>query len=161
MTNKLTALCGSIFLLGAITVNCALAQGNNDGGGRLAGTWDAEVTIVNCQTGAAITGFRSTASFNQGGTYVGITGGTSPAERSPELGVWRHLNGNRYQFRFKAYHAPGGGVPVFYDIVTHEIRLDRDNLNYTSAGTSVRYSMSGDLIFSGCSTAVGSRFTLE
>ena len=131
------------------------------GGGRLAGTWDAAVNITNCANGTVITSFASIAAFNQGGTYVGITGGTSPAERSPEIGVWKHLGDNRYQFRFKAYHAPGGGMPIFYDIVTHEIQLDPDNQNYTSTGTATRYTMAGVQIFSGCSTAVGKRMTLD
>lgn len=135
--------------------------GQSMGGGRLAGTWDAAVNITNCATGSVIASFASTAAFNQGGTYVGITGGTSPAERSPEIGVWKHIGENRYQFRFKTYHAPGGGVPIFYDIVTHEITLDADNLNYTSAGTATRYNMAGIQIFSGCSTAVATRMTLD
>lgn len=135
--------------------------GQSTGGGRLAGAWDAAVNITNCATGAVITSFKSTAAFNQGGTYVGITGGLSPAERTPEIGVWKHLEDNRYQFRFKTYHAPGGGIPVFYDVVTHEIELDPDNLNYVSAGTATRYTMAGVQIFSGCSTAVGTRMTLD
>lgn len=161
MKNKLATLSRSIFLIAAVTVSCAFAQGKNEGGGRLAGTWDAAVNITNCSTGNVITTFKSIAAFNQGGTYVGITGGTSPAERSTEVGVWTHLAGDRYQFRFKVYHSPGGvGAPSFYDIVTHEIELDPDNLNYTSAGTATRYTMAGNVVFSGCSTAVGSRFTL-
>ena len=161
MKNKLATLFGSILLLGAVTVSCAFAQGKNERGGRLAGTWDAAVNITNCSTGAVITSFSSIAAFNQGGTYVGITGGTSPAERSPEIGFWSHLGGNRYQFRFKTYHSPGGvGAPTFYDIVTHEINLDPDNLSYTSAGTATRYNRAGVVIFSGCSTAVGSRFSI-
>ncbi|HKX83125.1 MAG TPA: hypothetical protein VJL58_02805, partial [Pyrinomonadaceae bacterium] len=65
-------------------------------------------------------------------------------------------------FRFKAYRtAPGGGIPIFYEIVTHDIELDADNLNYTSAGTATRYNLAGVPIFSGCSTAVGKRMLLD
>lgn len=158
MRQKFTLLLMTMVGVQIFSIGCL---GQSVGGGRLAGTWDAAVTITNCATGAVITGFKSTAAFNQGGTYVGITGGTSPAERTAEIGVWRHIGENRYQFRFKTYHAPGGGVPMFYDIVTHEIELDSDNQNYTSAGTATRYSMAGGQIFSGCSTAVGTRMTLN
>jgi len=138
--------------------------GQSMGGGRLAGTWDAAVQITDCATGTPIPNipsFKSTAAFNQGGTFVGITGGTAPSERSSEIGVWKHLEGDRYQFRFKAYRtAPGGGLPMFYEIVTHEVELDADNLNYTSAGTATRYNMAGVQVFSGCSEAVGTRMVL-
>lgn len=150
----LTMVTGQLLAIGCF--------GQSMGGGRLAGTWDAAVNITNCTTGAVITSFKSTAAFNQGGTYVGITGGMAPAERTSEIGVWKHISGNRYQFRFKTYHAPGGGVPIFYDVVTHEIELDSDNLNYTSSGTATRYTIaSGQIVFSGCSTAVGTRMTLD
>ncbi|HTH51129.1 MAG TPA: hypothetical protein VL501_04305 [Pyrinomonadaceae bacterium] len=134
---------------------------SSGGGGRLTGSWDAIVSITNCSTGAIITTFPSTAAFSQGGTYVGITGGASPAERTAEIGVWRHIGDNRYQFKFKTYHSPSGGPATFFDIVTHEITLDADNLTYTSAGTATRYNMAGVQIFSGCSTSVGRRMTLD
>ncbi|CAN5405195.1 hypothetical protein BH18ACI1_BH18ACI1_15280 [soil metagenome] len=38
------------------------------GGGRLEGTWDAQVTIRICQTGAAIRTFASIGTFMYGGT---------------------------------------------------------------------------------------------
>lgn len=158
MKNKLTLMFAAIATIQVFTIACF---GQSSGGGRLAGTWDAAVDITNCGSGAVIASFKSTAAFNQGGTYVGITGGMAPAERTSEIGVWKHLGDNRYQFRFKTYHAPGGGVPMFYDVVTHEIELDSDNLNYTSAGTATRYTMAGAQVFSGCSKAVGARMTLD
>lgn len=158
MIQKFTLLLLAMVTGQLLSIGC---YGQSMGGGRLAGTWDAEVNITNCSTGSVIASFASTAAFNQGGTYVGITGGTSPAERSPEIGIWKHIGANRYQFRFKTYHAPGGGVPIFYDIVAHEITLDPDNLNYSSVGTATRYTMAGVQIFSGCSMAVGTRMTFD
>ena len=160
MNNKLAAFCGSIFLLGAITVNCAFAQGQSDGGGRLVGTWDALVTIVNCETGAPGPSFQSTANFNQGGTFTGITSGNPPANRTPEIGIWRHTNKSNYVFRFKAYLFNPAGVPVAYQIVTHQIELGADDLSYTSTGGVQIFSMNGIQTGSGCSTSVGSRLTL-
>lgn len=162
MKRKITMLLLTMVTGQLLSIGCF---GQSMGGGRLAGTWDATVTITNCATGAPIPNvpsFKSTAAFNQGGTFVGITGGTAPAERTAEVGVWKHLGDNRYQFKFKAYHAPGGGIPTVYDIVTHEIELDADNLNYTSAGTAARFNIvTGAQVFSGCSTAVGTRMTLD
>lgn len=147
--------------IGLVFIAACSVDGQSMGGGRLAGTWDAAVDITNCATGAVITSFKSTASFNQGGTFTGITAGFPPAKRSPELGVWKHIGDNRYQFRFKTYHVLFGEQVTHYDIVTHEVKLDPDNLNYTSAGTSTRYTLAGEVVFSGCSSAVGTRMTLD
>ena len=133
----------------------------NDGGGRLAGTWDAEVTIRNCATGDAIVSFLSTANFNQGGTFSGITSGTPPTLRTSERGIWRHVNGNLYRFRFKAYLYNAAAMAIGYQIITHDVELDDDNLNYTSAGTTRVFDLTGVQIGSGCSSAVGTRMTLD
>ena len=132
-----------------------------NGGGRLAGTWDAAVSITNCATGDVITTFQSTASFNPGGTTTGITSGTPPASRSPEIGVWAHVQENTYAFRFKAYVFNAAGAPIAYQIVTHTIQLAKDNLNYTSAGDAKIFAMNGTQIGAGCSSAVGIRMLLD
>jgi hypothetical protein len=148
-------------VLGLATLQVAASAQQSSGGGRLAGTWDALVTIRNCATGDAITSFLSTANFNQGGTYSGITSGSSPTVRTSERGIWEHVNGNIYRFRFRAYLYNPAAVAVAYQIVTHDVELDESNMNYTSSGTSDVFDMSGNPISSGCSTTVGSRMTLE
>ena len=132
-----------------------------DGGGRLAGTWDTVVSIRNCETGDVLSTFQSTGSFHQGGTFSGITSGTPPPLRSPEAGVWAHDLGDSYSFRFKAYLFNATGAPVAYQIITHAIELDKDNLNYVSAGTVKIYNMTGMQIGAGCSSAVGTRMVLD
>ena len=62
-------------VIAAMTSQTGVAQ-SNVGGGRLAGTWEAVVTVRNCATGGAITSFQSVAAFQQGGTFNGVTGGT-------------------------------------------------------------------------------------
>ena len=42
----------------------------NGGGGRLEGTWDARVSITNCQTGTVIRSFDSIGIFMSGGTML-------------------------------------------------------------------------------------------
>lgn len=144
-------------------VSVAIVNAQDSGGGRLAGAWDAAVTIRNCETGAPIRTFLSLATFNQGGTFSGITSGIPPAPvtRSPELGVWKHIRGDHYAFRFKAFLFDAAGVPTGYQVVTHEVLLDADNLNYTSAGGVQIFNMAGTQGGTGCSTAVGTRMVLE
>ena len=141
----------------------AFAQSDDQffGRGRLVGTWDAAVTIRNCDTGDAIRSFQSVGSFNQGGTFSGITSGSPPTARTSERGIWKHLWGHRYRFQFKAYLYNPEAVAIGYQIVTHDLQLDRDNLNYTSSGVTQIFNMEGAETGTGCSTGVGSRMVLD
>lgn len=129
------------------------------GGGSLPGAWDANVTIYNCSTGATIRQFASLGVFSKGGTFTGITAGTPPAARSNELGVWQHVDGGNYVFRFKAFLFDATGNPIGYQVVTHQIRLYSDN-NYISDGGAQIFNMAGVQIGTGCSWAAGTRMTV-
>jgi len=129
------------------------------GGGRLVGTWDAEVRITNCQTGIVDETFSSIASFNQGGTSVGSTAGRPQSSRTPEHGVWRHISGNRYEFKSKSFNFNPMGVAFGYVILRHEIVLNETADAYTSEGGVTVHALNGTQIGSGCSTAVGTRFS--
>jgi hypothetical protein len=144
-----------------ILLSAAAAFGQSNGSGRLAGTWDAAVTVRVCATGNPIVSFLSTANFNTGGTYSGITSGASPTLRTSERGIWEHLNGNLYRFRFKAYLYNAAGVATSYQVVTHDVELDNDDLKYNSAGISEIFALDGTPISAGCSTAVGTRMTMD
>jgi hypothetical protein len=75
--------------------------------------------------------------------------------------VWTHVQGNQYVFRFKAFlFAPDLTTPIGYQIVTHELELDKDNENYTSAGGVQIFNLAGMPVGSGCSTGVGTRMQL-
>jgi len=163
MKRDLINLVGRTILLAlftAIAVGACLGQ-ENGGGGRLTGTWDTVVTPRVCATGAAITSFQSVGSFNQGGTFSGITSGMPPTARTSERGVWTHVRANQYRFRFKAYLYNAAAVAIAYQVITHDLELDDDSLNWTSSGINQTFSMDGVEIGSGCSTAVGSRMVLD
>lgn len=134
---------------------------HNNRADRLVGTWDTVVTIRNCDNGAAIRSFLSTGSFNKGGTFSGITSGTPPTARTSERGVWEHVRGKLYRFRFKAYLYNPDAVATGYQIVTHDLDLDRHGLDYVSGGATQIFNLDGVQIGSGCSTAVGTRMVID
>lgn len=134
---------------------------HNNRANRLAGTWDAVVTIRNCDSGAAIRSFQSTGSFNKGGTFSGITSGTPPTARTSERGVWEHVRGRLYRFRFKAYLYNPAAEAIGYQIVTHDLELDRNGHDYFSGGATQIFNLDGVQIGSGCSTAVGTRMVID
>src|SRR5687768_13288532 len=88
MKRKLLAAFAMIMIALAIEIPAQVSTEDDDNGGgragRLVGTWDAVVTVTNC-AGGVITSFRSTGSFHKGGTFTGITSGTPPANRTPEV----------------------------------------------------------------------------
>lgn len=147
-----------------LVVGFSIVDAHAQGGARLAGTWDSTVTIYNCATGAPIRQFASVGTFHQGGTFNGITAGPPPppaASRTPEVGVWRHDKENGYTLRFKAFVFDPAGIPLGYQIVTHTVELDSDNLNYVSDGGVQVFNMAGVQTGSGCSSAVATRMALD
>jgi hypothetical protein len=127
-------------------------------GGRLEGTWDVQVTIRNCQTGAAIRTFQSVTTFISGGTVLDSTSGIPQAQRTPGQGVWNHVDGNSYRFSFKSFSFDAGGNFIGSTKITHEATLESDAAEFSSAGTAENYDPNGNLIFTGCSTTTATRF---
>ena len=152
----------SLFLL--VTAGLSIAQETASGNGlphKLVGTWDSVVTIRNCATGDAIRSFQSVGSFNEGGTFSGITSGTPPTARTSERGIWEQVRGRNYRFRFKAYLYNPEAVAIGFQIVTHDVRLSRNGESYVSAGTTQIFTLDGVEIGSGCSTAESTRMVID
>lgn len=147
-------------LIVTISLGSAFGQSASKGGGRLAGTWDAVVTIRDCATGNPMVTFNSIGTFAQGGTSVGSTAGIPQSLRTPEHGVWRHETGNTYAFKFKSFSFNSAGAPTGWVIVSHQLELDSDASSYTSSGGVQFFAPNGTQVGQGCSTAVGTRFDL-
>ena len=147
-------------VIGVLLLSAA-AFAQSEGGGRLTGTWDTVVTIRNCVTGAPITSFQSVGSFNQGGTFSGITSGMPPTARTSERGTWRHVRANEYRFRFKAYLYNPAAQAIGYQLVTQDVDLHVDSLTWSSTGISKTYTLDGVEIGTGCSTATATRMELD
>lgn len=134
-----------------------LLQSNKNTQG-FAGTWNVQVTITNCQTGAPIITFPSITTFFTGGTMIDSTSRMPQSAKTPGHGVWEHLTGRKYRFKFKSFSFDAGGNFTGWTIITHEADLETDANSYTSAGTSEFYNSSGVLTATGCSTTTATRF---
>ena len=137
----------------------ACAAQESKGGGRLVGTWDTMVRIKNCTTGNVDNTFASIGSFNQGGTTIGSTAGMPQASRTPEHGIWRHITGNTYAFKFKTFSFNAMGQATGYAIIEHTIELDSSGDTYYSDGTAKFYLLNGTQMGQACSDANGTRMT--
>jgi hypothetical protein len=150
---------GLAVLITLATLNTVMAQ-RDGGGGRLEGTWENQVNIIDCNTGNVITTFRSLTVFMEGGTLTESTSGTAPALRTPGEGVWRHTIDNNYAFRFKHFRFNAQNVLAGWNIIQAEASLDAAGNAYTSAATVEVYDPNGVLLATACAETVGTRFEL-
>ncbi len=131
-----------------------LPENSND----LEGTWNAQVTVRNCQTGATIVTFPAMATFMFGGTAIVSEAGVPPSKKTPAHGVWFRAGGNTYRFKTKAFNFDEGGNFTGWLIINQEANLNRFTNRYESSGTAELYNANGILIFPGCSTTTAVRF---
>jgi hypothetical protein len=134
---------------------------NTNGAGRLEGTWNVRVTIRNCQTGNEIRSFDSLGIFMAGGTTIDSTSGTPQALKTPGQGIWEHVTGDTYRFKFKSFSFDPAGNFTGWTIIRHQANLNHNADAYASAGTAEVYAPNGALIFVGCSTSVATRFIFD
>lgn len=166
MTSNMVRVVGGILLAAVMASTPALgsvsAQDNlkiKNGGGRLEGAWDVQVTLRNCQTGAEIRPpFASITTFMFGGTLVDSTSGMPQALKTPGHGVWSHVGANIYRFKFKSFSFSPSGTFTGWTIITHDASMDPGGNYYESAGTAEFYLANGNLDFIGCSTTTATRF---
>ncbi len=126
--------------------------------GTFVGTWEAQVTIRNCQNNAAIRTFASIGTFFSDGNMIDSTSGIPQALKTPGHGVWKHLIGRKYLFKFKSFSFDASGNPTGWTIITHEADLNTSATAYTSAGIAEVYNPAGILVFTGCSSTTATRF---
>ncbi|HVE59587.1 MAG TPA: hypothetical protein VNB22_22445 [Pyrinomonadaceae bacterium] len=154
-----TVLTFMVISIVAFGVVCAQDKSElQNGGGRLEGTWDVRVSIINCQTGAEIRNFASLTTFMSGGITLDSTSGTPQALKTPGQGVWRHVGGNTYQFSFKSFSFDAANNFTGWTIIRHEAVLDSRGNEYTSAGTAEFYAANGNQVGAGCSSTTAVRF---
>jgi hypothetical protein len=164
MKNNLIKIIGSMVLgflvISTITFGFAAAQSQfqPQGGGRLDGTWDVQVSVRNCQTGAALITFPAIATFMFGGTVIVSETSIAPALKTPAQGFWHPVGGNKYRFKTKAFNFDASGNFTGWIIINQEVNLNQSADEYESAGTGELYNKNGNLIFTGCSTLSAKRF---
>jgi hypothetical protein len=124
----------------------------------LEGTWEVQVTVRNCQTGAPIVTFASLTTFMSSGIVLDSTSGIPQAFKTPGQGVWESLGGRNYRFKFKSFSFDASGNFTGWTIITHEADLNTSDTAYTSAGIAEVYNTTGNLVSTRCTTTDAARF---
>jgi hypothetical protein len=124
---------------------------------RLEGTWQVQVTLQNCQTGAALRTSPAFLTFAQGGTLVETTTVFSSAQRSPGHGFWEHTGGKTFKAVSKAFLFNPDGTWAGTQTLTQAIEFTDDPDVFNSNATTEIIAPNGNVILSGCATAVAHR----
>lgn len=127
----------------------------------LEGSWDVQVTIRNCQTGAVLRAFPAMNTYMRGGTLheFGIGSGLL---RGPGHGTWifqseEYLT-NRYSSSFQFFRFNADGTYAGKQINRRQIDVNRYESGFTATSTTEIFNASGVLIATGCATETGRRF---
>jgi hypothetical protein len=124
----------------------------------LEGTWRAQLTVRDCQTGAVLRTFPAMFAFAQGGTLTVTTAGQLPSQSTAGLGVWRHTDGRRYSAVSEAFLFSPAGVWTGTQRLTRVIEIDNDANAFTDAVGVQILDTNRKVIVTGCGTTVGRRF---
>ena len=129
----------------------------------IVGTWQVLRHGVDCVTGQQLgPDFATLMTFNQGGTlnaYAIPPNGTTPALTSPEYGNWSHEPSTRTcTLRDVSYGYDENGAFTGRGEITATITLAADRNSFTWDATIDVYDADGNLLFSFCGAATGTRF---
>jgi len=153
------ALLASLTLAGMISAKTVLGAPElaESNGPNLEGTWRVQVTIRDCNSGAALRTFPALLTFAQGGTLTETTTGFPPALRSSGHGFWRHTSDHSYMAVSEAFLFTPAGVWSGTQRLTQSIEIGDSPDQLNSTAINEIYDPHGQLITSGCATAVATR----
>ena len=122
----------------------------------LEGTWRAQVTVNDCQTGTVLRTFPALFAFAKGGTVTFTTAGQLPSLATPGLGVWRHMDGHTYSAVSEVFIFSPAGAWIQTHRLTRIIEVPQRERIYGYVALEI-FDTHGNLIATGCGTTVASR----
>jgi hypothetical protein len=147
-------LAGMLILVSGIA---AMAQSVDPGANGLEGTWSAQVTVSDCQTGAALRSFPAMFAFAKGGSVTFTTAGQLPSLATPGLGVWHHVDGHQYSAVSEVFIFSPAGVWIQTHRLTRVIEVRDDANEFTDTIALEIFNSSGIKIATGCGATVATR----
>jgi hypothetical protein len=156
MQNRFFQSC-TILVLGLAAIQTAASAQETPG---IEGVWFADVTAVDCQTGAVIPNvlpFRGLYMFGHDGSLTNEAAFLVPSpRRSSGLGSWRHTQAQRYTSTFQFFRFNPDGSFMVMRRVTSTIVLNGDE--FTSMDTLQDFDANNSPISSmGCNIVTAIR----
>lgn len=127
----------------------------------LVGSWDAQVTARDCETGEPIPFipvFPALMTYELGGTMQETDLGAPGVVRLPGQGVWHQKRGGRYSSAFRYLKFAPDRTYLGVNVVRSSIRVSRNGDEYSSTDALEIFDAAGNLIGTGCATQTATRF---
>ena len=125
------------------------------------GSWTNQITPRDCQSGAPLLPFTipGLLTFHKGGTTseTAVSPG-GPASRSPGHGIWSRRNGTSFGGSFVFMTFSPNGTFTGMTKVTQNLQLNATGDGFYDRATVEIFDANGNVIATGCATAVGTRF---
>ena len=147
----------SILVFGSALKTQALSQEVVAHNG-LEGAWRLQLTVRDCQTGAALRSFPALANFAKGGTLTVTTAGQLPSLSTPPLGIWRRTGLHAYSAASEAFIFSPAGAWIQTHRLTRAIVLSDDGDAFTDTVALQIIDTNGNQIVTGCATSIATRF---
>ncbi len=158
MQTVIGTLLGLLLLVGCAQLLVS-AQSDDIRQPDIVGVFRTTVTQRNCQTGNPIATFQGLLTFNEGGTLAETSAALSPALRTPGHGVWRREPGfQQYSVAFTFLRFNPDGTFAGTQVVRQSLTLVPGGNQLNSTGFVEAYNANGNLLGTGCSTSVATRF---
>ncbi|MDX1502613.1 MAG: hypothetical protein R3325_09625 [Thermoanaerobaculia bacterium] len=158
-----------VLLATAIAVGVVLgitlpAQARAEVARDVTGTWEFQLSFVNCQTGDVLAGpFRGLHSYHRGGTLSeqGFSVGPPPsADRTVGLGIWRRQNGKTFRSHFRFYSFDAASAPLRRVEVDETVEVDAGGATLTAVAVGRVFDLTGTLVATNCLAGTGERLSL-
>lgn len=124
----------------------------------LTGSWNLQVTRLNCQTGAVIGAAPAMLTFMRGGTMIDTGTQVSPALRGVGHGVWHEHSRGYYTAAFQFFRFNADGTLSGKQVIRQQIALNHAGNEFTNTSNANILDVNGTVIATNCSIAVGTRF---
>lgn len=150
----------AVCAVGAVALLATLSSSASESHSRVEGVWKVTRHGIDCQTGEQRSTFMAITTFARGETLTGfgVPPGSTPAQGSPEYGVWKHLGGPDYEFRILSYGYDASGAISGSADVAGQLELDRDADRFTYTSRITFLDAAGNRLFTACGAGTGERY---
>jgi hypothetical protein len=144
----------------ALAVAPAAANAQQASAGQLGitGTWNHQLTIRNCATGAVIAESNPMSSYLGSGVAIEMSPVPNPTLRTPSLGVWKYVGNQNYELSIKYFRYNPDGSFAGKTIIDSNITHQPDDTLAQVAVVRI-FNPAGIQVASGCATLTSTRFT--
>ena len=125
---------------------------------RIVGLWDVQVNNFICGTSVSVASFRGLHKFELGGTAQ-VVPATNPALLSAHMGIWRHVEKNKYKLDFKMFRFDADGNNIGWTVVKANVAINENAAGYAGSGQAEVFDADGNKVGMSCPAFTGTRFS--